>query len=84
MIFLQIYKNSKIFKAPFQQTLPQDLLNFKTPLFIILRSFLDTAHFYVNLKMDIKTRQPWLLNAIVPSGVKKSKTLAFQLTLHLF
>ncbi|ESR04823.1 hypothetical protein M452_0201800 [Staphylococcus epidermidis APO35] len=77
MIFLQIYKNSKIFKAPFQQTLPQDLLNFKTSLFIILSSFLDTAHFYVNLKMGIKTGQPWWLNAIVLSGAKKSKNASF-------
>jgi len=48
-------------------------------------NFLDTAQLYANLKIGIKTRQPCWLNAIVPAGAKKhKKTLAFELTLHIF
>jgi len=48
-------------------------------------NFLDTAHLHANLKIGIKNGQPCWLNAIVPAGAKKhKKTLAFQLTLHIF
>jgi len=48
-------------------------------------NFLDTAQLHANLKIGIKTGQPCWLNAIVPAGAKKhKKTLAFELTLHIF
>ena len=48
-------------------------------------NFLDTAQLHANLKIGIKTGQPYRLNDIVPAGAKKhKKTLAFKLTFQIF
>ena len=50
-----------------------------------MTNFLDTAQLHANLKIGIKTGQPYRLNDIVPAGAKKhKKTLAFKLTLQIF
>lgn len=33
--------------------------------------FEDTAHLYANLKVNMKSEQPYRLNAIVPTGAKR-------------
>ncbi|MGW7951205.1 hypothetical protein ACWEYS_13305 [Staphylococcus xylosus] len=36
-------------------------------------NFLDTAHLYADLKVNMKTGQPCQLNVIVPAGAKRHK-----------
>lgn len=49
------------------------------------RKKINTAHLHANLKVNMKTGQPYRLNAIVPAGAKRhKKTLAFKLTFQIF